>query len=335
MRKARMSWYEVVNKVKEAIETFEAQGVKPTLRTIYYNLVSQNIIPNTKASYKYLSRIIVKARKEGYLPWDVLEDKTRVSYGYLADSRFDDNVLEYAKKRFDDILENLDFLKMITDTFIKERPFTYVDRWAEQEIAPEIWIEKEALAKTIERWTLGLNIPIRVNRGYSSWTFIYNNVLNLRRTLTKHKKVVIFYLGDLDPSGVDIQRFLKEALEYFGLDENVVEFKRLAITPEQVEKYNLPPRPEDAETLAKLERDTRTKSYKYDYIVELDALMAYVPEEFKRIVREAIMSVWDRETYEKLKERKEEIDRLLDEMISNYIEKAKEKLLEQLGLKGE
>ena len=224
---------------------------------------------------------------------------------------------------------------MITDTFIKERPFTYVDRWAEQEIAPEIWIEKEALAKTIERWTLGLNIPIRVNRGYSSWTFIYNNVLNLRRTLTKHKKVVIFYLGDLDPSGVDIQRFLKEALEYFGLDENVVEFKRLAITPEQVEKYNLPPRPEDAETLAKLERDTRTKSYKYDYIVELDALMAYVPEEFKRIVREAIMSVWDRETYEKLKERKEEIDRLLDEMISNYIEKAKEKLLEQLGLKGE
>ena len=147
--------------------------------------------------------------------------------------------------------------------------------------------------------------------------------------LETHEKVDILYCGDLDPSGVDIQRFLREALEYFGMDESKVELIRVAVTPEQVEQYNLPPRPEDAETLAKLQRDPRTKKYTYDYIVELDALVAYVPQEFRRIIREAVERYHDKDIYNRVRREAEELAERSRAIIENYKKEALRKILEQ------
>jgi hypothetical protein len=68
-----------------------------------------------------------------------------------------------------------------------------------------------------------LYVPVCVSRGYSSWTFIYENKDLLNPNTT------VLYLGDHDPSGLDIERFTHEAMEYFGLD---FRFKRLALTYE-------------------------------------------------------------------------------------------------------
>ncbi|RLI87535.1 MAG: hypothetical protein DRP01_01630 [Archaeoglobales archaeon] len=320
----------ILTEVDNAIRLFGAQGVKPTLRTLFYYLVSKNIIPNTRSAYKRLSRILVKARKEGRYAWDFLEDKTRVVLGYRSDHRFSDDVLEDFEERLKYKLESIDISEILSELFDWMMPTIDVEMWAEQPIIPEIWIEKEALSSTIYNWTRDLKVRIRVNRGYSSWTFIYNNVEDLKTTLLRHDKVVILYLGDLDPSGVDIQRFLEEALEYFGLDREKVELRRVAVTPEQVEEFDLPPRPEDAETLAKLQRDTRSKSYTYDYIVELDSLVAYVPEEFRNIVRSAIYDCWDKDIYNKLKDRAKELSNKAFKLLVDYKEKAREKILNML-----
>jgi hypothetical protein len=40
-----------------------------SLRTLHYNLVSKEIIPNTTSAYKKLSQYIVKLRKEGRISW--------------------------------------------------------------------------------------------------------------------------------------------------------------------------------------------------------------------------------------------------------------------------
>jgi hypothetical protein len=266
----------------------------------------------------------------GRWAWDVLEDTTRVVLGSLDDSKFSDNAIDYFINRASETLKDLSVEKVLSETFDYLKPHFRVGRWAGQPVVPEIWLEKEALSKTVEAWVSYLDIPIRVNRGYASWTFIHKNVQEISKILERHRKVVIYYLGDLDPSGVDIERFLKEALAYFGLPEDKVEFRRLAITVEQVERFKLPPRPEDAETLAKLERDKRTAKYTLDYIVELDALVAYVPEEFKKLIREAINSLWDRDTYEALLKQAKALDAKAREILDDIKAKAKQKLFELL-----
>jgi len=320
----------VLEKVDEALRSFEEQGVKPTLRTIFYWLVSREVIPNTTTSYKGLSAQLVEARKDGRYAWDFLEDKTRVVMGALEDSRFGDGDLDRFKEDLEDKLGELSLEKMLEETFDYMRPWFMVQKWAEQPEICEVWIEKEALAATIEAWLTELTVPIRVNRGYSSWTFIYNNVEALKWALSKHSKITIYYLGDLDPSGVDMQRFLEEAIRYFGLDVSDVELVRLAVTEDQVETFNLPPRPQDMETLAKLQRDTRTRSYTKNYIVELDALVAFAPTEFREIVRAAIKEKWDRSTYDTLRSKAEELRAEADEVLEKIKEQAREKIQDEL-----
>jgi len=63
-------------------------------------------------------------------------------------------------------------------------------------------------------------------------------------------------------------------MEYLGVD-----FKRVAVTEEQMDRFNLPRNP-DSETLRKLKRDTRAKSimsrHNGDlFQIEVDALQAY------------------------------------------------------------
>jgi len=328
----RINWSNILDEIDSALGYFESQGVKPTLRTIFYYLVSKNMIPNTRSAYKSLSRKLVQARKLGRYEWDFLEDKTRVVLGSLGDNRFTESELDEFKDRVQRKLEDLDVDDLINSYFDWSIPYFSVRRWAEQPIVPEIWVEKEALASTLESWLSGKEIPIRVNRGYSSWTFIYNNVQSLKWTLQKHDKVIIYYCGDLDPSGIDIERFLQEALEYFGLPSEKVEFRRLAVTPEQVRIFNLPPRPEDSETLQKLKRDPRYKSYSLPFIVELDALVAYAPSQFRRIVVEAIDEIWDKSIYDKLNKKAEELRQEAYEILDDIKRKAKEKILRDLGV---
>lgn len=63
---------------------------------------------------------------------------------------------------------------------------------------------------------------------------------------------VILYLGDHDPSGKDMARDIKDRLALFCEDSFI--FERIALNPDQIEKYNLPPNP------VKL-RDRRAENY--------------------------------------------------------------------------
>jgi len=319
---------EVQVAIQKALDFFETQGVRPTLRTVYYNLVSQNIIGNTKSAYKGLSKHLVYARKEGLVPWDALEDSARNVYGKFSDSRFDEDIVENNETRLVDKLNEFNAENIINDFFDYIVDRAHVSRWADQPQVAEIWIEKEALAKTVQSWTDSLGVKIRVNKGYSSWTFLYENCRELKSYLRDeyHEKVVVFYLGDLDPSGVDMERFLQEALEYFDLDPSLVELKRLSVTADQVRRYNLPPRPDDAETLAKLKRDPRSANYEGNFIVELDAMVAFVPEDFRRLILAAVLGVWDEDIYTKLREEAREKNEEIEKLLTKAKEDAKDLL---------
>jgi len=326
----RLDWRPIVAKAIEATEEFNRRGVKPSIRSIFYWLYSKAIIPNTVPAYKRLSAKLVDARKRGLVPFNAFQDKTRITLGSLFDAVPEADVEEFREK-VEEKASSLDLMELLDSYFDGLRPFVWAGRWAGQPTVVEVWIEKEALAPTVEGWLLGAGVTIRVGRGYPSWTFIYSCVSELREVLGRHERVIVLYLGDLDPSGVDIQRFIQEALDYFKLPRDKVVLKRLAVTEEQVRKFGLPPKPEDAATLAKLERDPRMRNYVIDYVVELDALLAYAPDEFRRLVREAVDEYWDEEVYEEMKDEEKRLDEELDEILAKGKEWALKRIREMLG----
>jgi hypothetical protein len=88
---------------------------------------------------------------------------------------------------------------------------------------------------------------------------------------------------------------LDEAFVYFGLGE--IDFQRVSVTEEQIEEFNLPHMPKNKETIDKVNNDTRKKQFigKYGelFVVELDALLAIKPDEFKSIVQESVDQFFD------------------------------------------
>ena len=58
---------EVFEKIKEIVEEFQTQGYKMTLRQLYYQLVSRDIIPNIQKEYAKLSTLLTEARMYGLI----------------------------------------------------------------------------------------------------------------------------------------------------------------------------------------------------------------------------------------------------------------------------
>jgi hypothetical protein len=67
----------VIEQANAIIAEYEAQGFTLSLRQLYYQFVSRDMIDNTVASYKRLGAIINNGRLAGMIDWDATEDRTR------------------------------------------------------------------------------------------------------------------------------------------------------------------------------------------------------------------------------------------------------------------
>lgn len=267
---------------------------------MFYRLVSLEVIPNTNQAYKHLSRVTVDARKLGELPWDSFSDQGRLVIGDFKE--------EYQTPK--------QYIQLGIN-FLKNAPKTYtIPRWYKQPHYIEIWIEKLALASTFSSFLNGRDVKIVVNKGYSGWSFLHDNCMRLQRIIDRSKRqqnqVHILYF---DPYGEDMIRHLDNAFSEFDLYG--IDFQRIAITPDQIEEFNLPHVPNDQDTVDKVNRDTRKNGFveKYGklYVVELDALLAIVPEEFRTIVQESVDEFFDEDIYKAVlsKHRPNVIERLV------------------------
>lgn len=214
---------EIINKI---IEEYASQGYKLTLRQLYYQLVSRDIIPNRIQEYAKLSTLLVKGRMAGVVDWSAIEDRIRVPY------------IPYSVDDVEDA---------IADTISQYR----LDRQKGQDVYIELWVEKDALSGVLKEITRKYHIKLMVNRGYTSCTAMYDAYNRMQEERDEGKEVHILYLGDHDPSGLDMIRDIKDRLEEFGVDVNV---KQIGLTMEQIKKFNPPPNP------AKI-TDPRAKEY--------------------------------------------------------------------------
>ena len=121
----------------------------------------------------------------------------------------------------------------------------------------EAWAEKQSTYVLLRDLFDRFRIPVQVQRGYGSVSMFVRAV---RRAQTRGVETIA-YFGDLDPSGLDIERVTKERMI-------PVKIVRIALTWGQVQKYQLPPRPAKP-------KDRRTPRYieKYgDVTFEIEAL---------------------------------------------------------------
>jgi hypothetical protein len=187
-------------------------------------------------------------RKEDLLPYDTIADETRWvrrprAYGSVTDA-------------------------------IEETARLYRRQvWADLDDRVEVWLEKEALAGVLVEVTHRWDVPLMVTRGYPSLSFIYSCAEDIDNLgATTH----IYYFGDRDPSGRDIARHVEESLRELAPSADI-EFELVAVTDEQVKRWNLPTRPTK-------KTDTRAHGFKGGS-VEVDAIH---PERLRELCEECI-----------------------------------------------
>lgn len=253
-----------INQANEIIDEYLAAGYRMTLRQLYYQFVSRDLLANTERTYKNLAKTISDARLAGLVDWDAIEDRGRQP----------------------DIPNEWNSIEEVIETAIQQ---FRLPRWDDQEFYAELWVEKQALAGVLEPLADKYHVPLMVNKGYSSQSAMYESACRFMENERSDKPKVLFYLGDLDPSGEDMVRDIRDRMEMFGVRGLVVE--KVAINMDQVEKYGPPPNP------AKV-TDPRAAWFIEEYgesSWEVDALPPDVLEkiihrEFKKIIDRPAMN---------------------------------------------
>lgn len=239
-KKFRANALDIITKAEGVCETYAKQGYSLTLRQLYYQFVKNNWLANTEANYDRLGAIINDARLAGMIDWSHLEDRTR---NLKRDSYWSSPA---------DIIQSC--------------VYSYAeDLWRTQPFRLEVWVEKEALVSVVARACVETNVPYFACKGYVSQSEMHEAAQRLKRHERCGQETVVIYLGDHDPSGIDMTRDVQDRLALFGAYTKV---ERIALNMDQVQQYNPPPNP------AKLS-DSRAISYIDqfgEYSWELDAL---------------------------------------------------------------
>lgn len=265
-KKFSASSRELIDHANDIIDEYWRQGFDLTLRQLYYQFVSRDLIANDQKEYKRLGSVINDARLAGEIDWESIIDRTRN-------------------------LERLSDWKSPADIVVTcSRQFRF-DKWEDQEYRVEVWIEKDALIGVIEGVCKQHQVPYFSCRGYTSQSEMWAASQRLIRYREDRQEPVIIHLGDHDPSGIDMTRDITDRLDLFmGAASCQADVRRIALNMDQVRKYKPPPNP------AKV-TDSRAEGYIKQHGNESWELDALEPQVMAALIRKTIRSVRDEEKW--------------------------------------
>lgn len=161
--------------------------------------------------------------------------------------------------------------------------------------------------------TRSLDIPFTANKGYSSSSAMYEASKRYVERAENGKQLYIVYLGDHDPSGIDMSRDVGSRLDLFvktatnrcdeiGPNElDAVEVKRVALNMDQIEELRPPENP------AKI-TDSRANAYIQRFGHSSWELDAIEPRQLANLVTQAVTALMDVPLF-KRNEKKQETGR--------------------------
>lgn len=287
-RKDSVKLIQIMNHI---LADYKSQGYTVTVRQLYYQLVSKDVIANTEKSYKKITNLVNDARMAGYMDWDMIEDRTR-SFERRGHWGSEQSIVRACGKQY------------------------HIDMWDNQDSRVFCLVEKEALAGVLSRPCFTWDVPLLAARGYPSVTvvreFCEKDILPAVRN---GQYVKILHLGDHDPSGIDMTRDLKSRIDIFcGDDGWMVEVDRIALNMDQVDEQRPPPNP------AK-QTDSRFADYERLYGNESWELDALSPSYIDGLVTDNIQNYIDDDKWEEREKERQDgrsriikvADRMLEE----------------------
>ena len=238
--------------IRESLYAILAADHPQSVRGTFYQATVAGSVPKTdeSAGYPTVQRLLVEMRRSGQIPYSWIADSTR----WMRKPRTWSSAEEA--------------LRNTASTYRRAL-------WDGSATRVEIWVEKEALAGVLVEATDKWDVPLMVTRGYPSMSYLHSAATAI---VASDATTQIYYFGDRDPSGVDIDRAVVR-----GIGESIAalesghdspeeafdwhaDFERVAVTEEQIEEWDLPTRPTK-------KSDTRSKNFN-GCSVELDAIPA-------------------------------------------------------------
>lgn len=265
----------LISTADQIMRSYAAQGYDLSLRQLYYQFVAHHGLPNTEQNYKLLGGVISDARLAGLLDWDSLVDRGRST---IRNSHWDTPA---------------DIIDSSASSF-------RIDLWDNQRYHVEVMVEKQALEGVLVPVCRRLDVPFTANKGYSSSSAMYEAGKRLAEKISHGKDIVVIYLGDHDPSGIDMGRDVLDRLAlfsgagYWDSDERAVQTRddgaftveRIALNMDQIRTYNPPPNP------AKM-TDSRAGGYVSKFGYESWELDALDPDTLAELVETAVANYID------------------------------------------
>jgi len=206
--------------VKLVTQILDKYETNLTIRQIYYRLISPSYqyFPRTGSMYNSYENKMVTAIEKQDIDWRRITDYSR---------RVIDTPITYTGPyNFPDELNKE--VPQIVARYTE-------DLWEMQGLYLRIFCEKSALADLVAEVSLKYQVGLSVGGGYSSFTRVMNEVDRIEKKYMD-RGIVILYLGDWDPTGLDIREGLQKRLKTYGnstfkFDNVALNEKELAVLP--------------------------------------------------------------------------------------------------------
>ncbi len=254
-----------------------------SVRQIHYALLNDpplkhagkpdSVYRNDRASYQSLDELLTRARLIGRVSMRAISDETRPFVSW-------------------------DVFNSVADFIRQELDEAFTGYWRNlmrsQLHQIEIVVEKNTVLGVVKPVAMKYCIPITSGRGYCSLPPRYEMAQRFRQS--GKDCLIVLLLSDHDPDGEEIAhsfaRTMRDDFHIFSMKAI-----KVALTPEQVQRFGLPPIMTAKTSSTNYQRFSDTHG---ENVYELEAMQ---PEDLQRELESAIEKVIDRELFNK------EIDR--------------------------
>jgi hypothetical protein len=273
--KAKLAFLDAVLNVLQDLKDFWPVSD----RTVHYRLLNRpplihaskpdSTYRNNLTSYKSMTDLLTRARLTGAVPWEAIADPTRPVRLWKTHA----NVAPFIREHIDGCLAG----------FWRDLMQSQINHY-------EIVVEKNTVESLVKPVAAEYTIPLTSGRGYCSLQPRYEMAQRFRKS--GKERLVLLMLTDHDPDGEEIAASFARSMRN---DFNVryVEPVKVALTAEQVERFQLPPRMSAKATSSNYAKFVEKHG---DTVHELEGL---TPADLQQVLRGAIESVLDREAFQR------------------------------------
>lgn len=209
----------LLGQVEAVLDEYE-DYLPMTIRQVFYRLVGAYGYEKTEEAYWRLCEILVRARRAERIPFDAIRA---------------DGGVELAANGFSDRSGFWQEVEAMAASYRR-------DRLAGQDAAVEVWAEAAGMAPLLAAAVEEYGVAVYSGGGFDSLTWKHEAALRFAR---REQPTAVLHVGDFDPSGLALYIAAAEDVAAFAAAYGAPEpsFERVAVTPEQIERLQLPTAP--------------------------------------------------------------------------------------------